>query len=310
MSIDIKSREARNLQEYVDFLASKEAVDGDACLAKRGAGRYRTGIPATLRTIGENRLGQPFTADLRDISAGGICFRSPFRLGVDQMIRVELEADDLTWTGKGRVVHCTESLGGFYVGLHIMQLRDPRTAAGADTHLASDLRGHAELQIAIKQMFRMAAQHRRAVLSMGLLGTTVGKRLNDLVRGLAPTPKGKWPQCRRSRKRFVLKNGIRLISIASDGYAVTPAIGLDVSTNGIGLALPPHDVTDKKGFIVSALDQWQAGTPVVFGIGDADDPIWVPGRIVRAAPAENGHVIVGAQIEPKVALLDSLEMAG
>ncbi len=55
-----------------------------------------------------------------DTSVEGLTIRTQFEINADMIVRIEINPEGTPFLLKGRVIHCTETIGGFKIGLHLM----------------------------------------------------------------------------------------------------------------------------------------------------------------------------------------------
>jgi len=59
-------------------------------------------------------------AHSRDISETGIGIRCRQQINADELVELRFHLDDVLYATRARVVHCTQTLGGYKVGLQFM----------------------------------------------------------------------------------------------------------------------------------------------------------------------------------------------
>ena len=100
----------------------------DTYTGKRSAPRYTWQSAVTIEILDDSDDADIY-ATTRDISAGGLGIRTRSRLAAGTLVRISTDATDESLLG--RVRHCSESLGGFYVGIAFeSDTPAPRRTAG------------------------------------------------------------------------------------------------------------------------------------------------------------------------------------
>jgi hypothetical protein len=99
----------------------------DAYRGKRRWPRVTWQVPVTLEVHPGERRSRTCHATSRDISEGGLGLRLRQRLPAMAPVRVFIGEDERSV--RGRVVHCTDTLGGFIVGVEFVS--EPVTVAAA-----------------------------------------------------------------------------------------------------------------------------------------------------------------------------------
>lgn len=101
-----------------EWLARGEALGGaDRRLIKRAHPRFDVAEDYTLKPVQTSDFPETFARGF-NISAGGLCVISRHAIhgGVPVLIHSESSKDDDPWIGAS-VVHCTQTLGGYKIGL-------------------------------------------------------------------------------------------------------------------------------------------------------------------------------------------------
>ena len=85
--------------------------------ARRASFRYAWPAHATVQLVGPNEPSEPLFVTLGHISRDGLDFRCSRRLTLEQKLLVSVETDEGELQIAATVVHSTESVAGFVVGV-------------------------------------------------------------------------------------------------------------------------------------------------------------------------------------------------
>ncbi len=90
----------------------------DTYAGKRRQTRYTWNTAVTVEFV-DDADETPLFATTRDISIGGLGIRTRRRIDVNTLVRISTDATNESV--RGRVRHCSESLGGFFVGIEFVE---------------------------------------------------------------------------------------------------------------------------------------------------------------------------------------------
>ena len=110
--IDVTKRIERLLEQIERTTGQKPVSE-----ARRDSLRYIWLAPATVILVDSQSPSEPLLVTLGHISRDGLEFRSSRRIKVDQKVLVSLETDEGELQIPATVVHSTESVSGFLVGV-------------------------------------------------------------------------------------------------------------------------------------------------------------------------------------------------
>ena len=116
------ARRVHSLAELMKALDLQDERTGETGGTKRAHGRQTLSAFVTVRVIKETGPGPPLTYPaltyaVWDVSAAGMCITSHFRFDEGERVLADLRIDDTAWTGQLVVRHCTQTVGGYKVGL-------------------------------------------------------------------------------------------------------------------------------------------------------------------------------------------------
>ena len=108
---------------WVNLLRRHFRLTTDDLRRKRGQRRFDvegTIAEVLLENMERPDTAPPLTMSVIDVSPGGVMLRSfdPLPAGLGLAMRFTLGSDDITLMG--RVMHCTETLGGYKVGVKLL----------------------------------------------------------------------------------------------------------------------------------------------------------------------------------------------
>lgn len=107
--------------EWLEMMSRHIAPEQEPAI-RRGDQRYNVDGMVTLALINADRHGLQTavrTMPLIQVSESGVMVRSPSRLGEDTVVGMQAYLGDDTFALLGRVMHCTETIGGYKVGIQL-----------------------------------------------------------------------------------------------------------------------------------------------------------------------------------------------
>lgn len=297
-----------SLRSFVDAVE----IDGPLPLEKRNGKRSdprRTLIvPVCVRDIAKSHFESGNMCRLRDVTDWGLGIRSqiPFRIG--KIVWIDLRVNNATWSGAMRVVHCTQTLGGYKVGLVIAEgvLTRQTSASKAKTEpngkdpsdptpqLRKSLREREWLVQAKAEIQEAIQAYELARRSWGLLGVSVRKEIRRVVNSLPGTVD---TAADRRRKHPRIRTGadVRALACVNGSWRRLPARIADVSEDGVGLVLP-YDMgqgdTERE---LAGDTKVHAGMVVILGLGTGSNTLWVPAEVLHCQESADDKVRVGAR---------------
>jgi hypothetical protein len=260
-------------------------------------------IPVQVSITADDGGVATHTHTMRDISGAGIGIYTYRPIPVDEVVAVSLALNGLVWSGPMRVQHCTETVGGFKVGLRSMGESEP--SAESESHFRPNDNARpaqrsimepaamSEIRDEIRKTVR--AYH-LARSSWGLLGIGIRLQIRRTIRTLAgscvPEPAGS----KRKRPRSPANTDTRVIFRAYHGWRQATAWIMDVSEDGVGLAMP-YDLLDDDSVeqeLVGDLHV-RVGMSMIIGLGCEPQRLWIPGEVVYCSEPTDRQVCAGVQ---------------
>lgn len=273
----------------------------DRWLGKRRDPRVALSIPVWVRFPAPDGFGPPCRFTLRDVSRRGIGLYAHLAFPCDQTVHVDLNVNDLAWSGRMCVRHCTETIGGFKVGLELIgDVPEPALPKPPPTNApaappADPFKRRATLQQLKTEVRKAVRAYRLAQSSWGLLGIGVRQRIRRIVERQAKSIPTGPKDCQRRQPRVALDTGTRVIVPMSHSWHEVPAQILDVSVDGVTLVMSSQIVTDPiERELTGDLDV-RVGMTLLVGLGYEPDRLWIPGEVLHSQDAGPNRVRVGVQ---------------
>ncbi len=290
MSVETSKRYATNLFELVENLDATDDVARDRWLGKRSSPRYAYSTSAIVQVVTDNRIGPPVEYPLRDISEDGLCFLSKIFICPGTWLRVQVGTDEAIWSGNMRVTHCTETVGGFKVGanqsaaLNKRKITDPSQEITSSIQLR--LREMESLKTVAEDICKIVRAYDFARLSCGLLGTSLKKRITQIVTQLPPAPVQPVTQCRRKHPRKNMRKRVQFIIKTNYGRKRINARIINVSEGGGCLRIKNSVLDDPIEKEMAGELLIQPRMTLMLGIDESNGTLWVPTEIKRIQPVE------------------------
>lgn len=272
----------------------------DTWLGKRAHRRGDVAVSVRLRLLDEPgyTLGPAFTARTRDLSANGLGLVMPEKLPLYQLLQVEVFTHKAAWTGPMRLVHCTQTVGGYKVGL-VCTGSDGRPLqlppeSGVESGLDNSFLF--SLERARKEASRAFRRYRWAEATWGLLGRSMEKELKRILDSL-PTPQSSMFKLeqRRRRYRHRVEGSVHLLVWTGRGCDLVETEISDISAGGAQLVLPPSSAGSHRA---NVSPMWMLGQWAAVGIWTpAQSTAWFPCRIIHGG-SRPGDRVIGLQFVP------------
>jgi len=290
---------AGSLQDLIGGFPDMAKFERDAWLGKRGSPRYKLSVPVWIRPLTEAGPGPAHPYELRDISDTGIGLTSELRFEPQQRLQVDLCVNNIGWSSRMVVAHCTEAISGYNVGLELSEAPPPKTAPPVVEEPLERPRRLQNLEQVKEEICKAMRAYHLARVSWGLLGTPVKKRVLRVIEELLPASaelsgekdEGGW----RKHRRLGMEGDVHLVIPLHYGWKWLRARINDVSQDGAGLSIP-FDLID------NSVERELAGEfkicpemTVIVGLGAEPDTIWVPAEVVHGSGPKDGAVHIGVQ---------------
>jgi hypothetical protein len=292
-----------SLAELISVLEIDEHALGDGGTGKRSTPRFPLVIPVSVRAIKEDGPGPETTCRLWDISATGMCTTSYFRFEEGQRLLVELVIEDIGWCGEMRVMHCTQTISGYKIGLRLAR---PEEKLAEDAIATSESRSARQdrdwLPQTREEVARSMKGYQRARQTWGLLGLSVRKLIRKAIHELPEVVPEEETEGRRLYARFPADIDTHLILAAGYGWHRLAARIENISEGGMRLLLNEDVVQTGAEREMMGDCTVREGMPVMVGFGSEPDTVWVPAEIVRCEPPVEGMVRVGILFETPAAI--------
>jgi len=271
----------------------------DRWLGKRRDPRIALSIPVCVHFPNADGFGPACRFTLRDVSRRGIGLYSHMEFSPDEVIRVDLNVNDLTWSGEMRVRHCTETVGGFKVGLEL-EGDVPETTQPEPPHqctppapLPRVVRRRATLEELRAEVRKAVRAYNLAQSSWGLLGAGVRQRIRRIVSRQAGNETAQTQGSNRRQDRVAVDTGTRVIVPVNFSWREVLARILDVSEDGITLVMSNQIVTDLVERELTGELNVHVGMTLLVGLGYEPDRFWIPGEVLHCQSVGQDRVRVG-----------------
>jgi len=140
MATVLTGRKAESLEYFLGRLHCVDGGEGEISPGKRRAHRFAMIGPAWVREcpITRQTPARPFS--LRDISELGIGLTSKSKIEPGQGFVVEVALNGIVWRDYMTVIHATEVIGTYEVGLELGEPPPPKSPGGQDENHLLQLR--------------------------------------------------------------------------------------------------------------------------------------------------------------------------
>ena len=286
---------AGTLGDLVDSFQDANEPERDAWLGNRASQRVRISVPVWIQTIGGWGPSPAHGYELCDISASGLGFISKRRFEPGQWVLVELCANNAKWSGRMRVVHCTDSASGYIVGL---ELNEPRSVEDPNDP-GEDSETHVDTSMSLDEMKGEIRQAMRAYelayRSWGLLAMPLKRRIRSVIKGLVPATDPRTDGCRREHGRLRMEGDVHLVLPGHRRWRATRARVIDVSEDGVGLLIEWNWMDDQVERELAGEFRLKPQMPVLVGLGAGRRKVWTPGEISYCASSQHGTIRLGVK---------------
>lgn len=275
------------LSKVVEVLASDHSLKRDTWLGKRTSLRTSVQLPVRLRVIDhdDKPSGEPaLIACARDLGDSGLGIVVSEPLPIFQFMQVEIFTDVGTYVGRMQTRHCTQTIGGYKVGLACMDGHDAENDAAEEPAPEPQDRQVEvfTLEDARKEIKKAFRRYRLARESWGLLGRSMEKELAHLLRTM-PVPREAELRVdpRRRDYRRDVQGEVRLLMPSSDGPKLIDTSILDLSSGGARL-MATRDRESERSFELKWGVSWRLDLPLVLGIRtEHAGTLWLPARVAH-----------------------------
>jgi len=242
-----------------------------------------------------------------DISGSGLCVVTSSKFDLGEETAVTFSVRDVVWTGLMEVVHCTQTLNGYKIGLRALE-PDEAPAPGTTIDVPHSVqtvreitafrRSSAEQEwigMAKREIAQAMTSYRRARRTFGVFGVSINKRIRQMIDELPPPAGERGAESQRKHRRLGTKIETFVVFSAYGDWRRLPAAFVDVSLGGLGL-LVPHDLVTSQAEREMAGDWFvYSGMPIMVGMQTESETLWIPAEIVRVEEPSQDIVRAGVQ---------------
>jgi hypothetical protein len=296
------------LHSFVDAAELAGPPPLDRWNGKRSGPRRTLVVPVWVRTLPESVADPGRMCRLRDVTDWGVGLRSQVPYQLRQNVWIELRVNNATWSGAMQVVHCTQTIGGYTVGLVMAGFTDPKDRCDADSKAAPrpDATGDptSQLRETLRErewLVQAKAEIREAIRayhlarrSWGLLGTSIRREIRRVVSNLPGTVDTE-KDTRRAHPRTQGAMDVQIVFCSHETWRRIPARLADASEGGVGLVLPYELIRDPAERERTGGFKAHAGMTIILGLGSEPNTLWVPAEIIHCQQPVGDLIRVGAQ---------------
>jgi c-di-GMP-binding flagellar brake protein YcgR len=291
MSSGTQAPNMQKLSQIVEALGPITGDDRDTWLGKRAHRRSNVILPVRLRVLGasEKPSGPAFAARSRDISANGLGLTVPEELDLHRQFQVEVFTVKGTWAGRMRLVHCTQTIGGYKVGLvcadsdgfpvQLPAEEELPAEAAAPSACTDDPTQVLTLEQAREEVRQAVHRYQLAESTWGLLGNSMKKELKRLLENF-PEPQTSRidREPRRSSYRHDVEGSVHLLVSTPGGYDLITTQIADISEGGARILLSANP----QAQVEQGQQGWTRGIRAAVGIWTPEaGTLWIPAQIVH-----------------------------
>ncbi len=281
----------------VDSIAATQTVM--TAEEQRLSPRRNLSIPVWIRVVGGAPGSPAQSRQLVNMSLSGLGISSKTRYRQGQQVSVDVCVNNTTWSGLMKVVHCTEEAGAYKVGLSANTEPASVEADAGEDNLGRNSSTVADLRPLQEQIPMAMRAYRQARVSWGLLGTPIKKNIRRIIRSLSPIEDNyKGPSRRRHRRMYLTGDVHLLVPTYYEGKWLRPRI-LDIGEGGVGLSVPYTLSNDDIERELTGDFRIAPQVPVIVGIGNNPQTIWLPAQITYCSGPDEGAMRVGVEFNTR-----------
>lgn len=288
----------QQLSEVIQLLGPIDRDEADTWSGKRANGRTSVLLPTRIRILDEqeNPQGPALTARSRDVSERGIGLVIPYPIDLLKHYQVELFTEMGTWSGRMKAMHCTQTVGGYKVGLESLDAPPPPPLRQPATSLEPQEVCEGEpftLEQAQEEVRRALRGYYRARRSLGVFGVNLEDEINRVIKALPPSDDCEIQvEPHRREYRHDVQGQVYLLMLAEGKPQLLAADIADISAGGARLVVPADEAEAVPAEVGTAAG---AETPAVIGLWTQSGTVWLPASVTHRENAENGAVSIGVQ---------------
>lgn len=312
MAAMIEEPPVQTLSEVLQALGPIKANGSfDKWSGKRVQPRADVMLPIRLRPVGEvdDPRGPAFTARSRDMCEQGLGLTIPYQLNANQAYQVEIFTEMGTWVGRMRSVHCTQTIGGYKVGMQCVPDEDRRSQAeeiAADQNACADEQSSIlTLEQAREEVRQATRRYQLAEMTWGMFGVQMEREIKRILDKLPPPLETRLKlEPRRDAYRYEVEGYAHLLVSTEAGQQLVTMPISDISAGGARIMLSgsPEAESVQPG---TDRGSWQTGSPVALGLWTEENgTLWLPARVAHCGSEWFEEKSVGLQFIPARALQD------
>jgi hypothetical protein len=204
---------------------------------------------------------------------------------------VELALNGMNWSGGMRVMHCTEMVTGYKIGLHVDDVVLPDTGKAEEACKRRDL--PQEVLAVKEQIAKSMRAYRLNESTWGLFGKSVRRKVAEVTKGLPEIEGTETEKCQRSQPRLQYDSGAYLLVPTYYGGKWLPAKVEDISKGGAGISMSPEIFKADIQRELMGDFRLDVSLPVLLGLGEEPDILWIPAEVAYSNRFSNGRVRAG-----------------
>ncbi len=298
MSPRIDAPALQLLSEVIALLDTNERENTDTWSGKRDSRRTSVLLPLRLRPLdAEGKpYGPAFTARSRDICERGVGLTIPCVLPLQDKYQVEMFTDIGTWVGRMQAVHCTQTVGGYKVGMESLDTprpERPTTPAQSVTEPVTPESEPLTVDEARVEIHEALRNYYRAKYSWGLLGVSLETQIQRVMNTLPPADDADIrTDPRRACCRQEVQGEIYVLVLAQGGPELLTAQIADISCGGARVIVP----SSAELPVEMASGEDATASAVIVGLWTKDSgTVWVPARLVHRQDLASSGVSLGLE---------------
>lgn len=266
-----------SLSQLVEALGPISETAFDRSHGKRRHDRRAATLPVRLSLLGEimNECVQTLAARSRDVSAAGLGLTVPTELPQGARVQVEVLSGEAAWTAVMQVAHCTQTIGGYKVGLDAMATPPGESAAGNVLPASVQPVEVPALEEAQAEAREALRQYQLAEATWGLFGTRMEREIKRIVETLpAPPPARRRLEPRRGHYRHEVETPVCVLIPSGTTHRLLVTRLVDLSLGGARLHVAP----------ACAAGGLENAEQLALGILETENgTLWLPARLVHGS---------------------------
>lgn len=284
----ITEQRVTTLEDLISTLELSAGGAGNDFHGKRSRPRFTLVIPVSVRAMHDDGPGPEVICRLWDVSSSGMCATSYFKFEENALVAVDVAVNDLRWTGPMQVMHCTQTVSGYKIGLRLLDAEDSPPLKPAGT----------------ADVPAPASRPDSSPPADGVVGFQAGRCAWGLMRLPLGTLMQSSPEASGGDKeRPTRPVGIEanldthLILASSAGWRplLVRVENLEAREMSLVVSRDLIDPSQAPGRMAGATIT--LGMPVIVGFGNEPHTLWVPAEVARREDGGAGRVRLALLIE-------------